>query len=94
MIKIPYFNARISDYVNVEIEWCNIWREVDKKMIPEILERISDFCPSELREWLKSKSRIELEVIGYTENRINRSKQQDQARLYRKLHDYIKGIKI
>ena len=88
MIKIPYFNARISDYVNVEIEWCNIWREVDKKMIPDILERISESFPSEFREWLKSKSKIELDVIGYTENRVNRSKQQDQARLYRKLGLY------
>lgn len=94
MIKIPYFNARVSDYVNAEIEWCDIWDQVDKKMIPDILERISESFPLEFGEWIKSKSKIELDVIGYTENRVNRSKQQDQARLYRKLHDYIMGIKI
>lgn len=63
-------------------------------MIPEILERISINFPSEFKEWLKNKSKTELNVFGYTENRVNRSKQQKQANRNQKLQDYIKKIKI
>lgn len=63
-------------------------------MIPEILERININFPSEFKEWIKNKSKIELNEVGYTENRVNRSKQQDQANRNQKLQDYIKKIKI